>query len=116
MDQSESWAPENSNLAMRSVAAAGETPSPSPTRRRQKRRPGMKEATHGTAAVAKDHINTPARKTVLQVLHSQSLFTELNLNYVIFFCRHRSVKNDCIFLVQWERELCLPAQALMCCL
>jgi hypothetical protein len=31
MDQSESWAPENSNLAMRSVAAAGETPSPSPT-------------------------------------------------------------------------------------
>jgi hypothetical protein len=45
----------------------------------------MKEATHGTAAVAKDHINTPARKTFLQVLHSQSLFTELNLNYVIFF-------------------------------
>jgi hypothetical protein len=65
----------------------------------------MKEATHGTAAVAKDHINTPTRKTVLQVLHSQSLFTELNLNYVIFFCRNRSVKNDCIFLVQWAREL-----------
>uniref|UniRef100_A0A0A9DN52 Uncharacterized protein n=1 Tax=Arundo donax TaxID=35708 RepID=A0A0A9DN52_ARUDO len=54
------------DLAIKSVAADGETPSPMPTRILDNTSPGMNPATAGIIAVAKDHTTTPTSSTFLQ--------------------------------------------------
>uniref|UniRef100_A0A2P2M7A6 Inner membrane transport protein yjjL n=1 Tax=Rhizophora mucronata TaxID=61149 RepID=A0A2P2M7A6_RHIMU len=53
------------DLAIRSVAADGETPSPIPTKILEKISPGINPAREGRRAVANDQVNTPISRTFL---------------------------------------------------